>query len=473
MADGLPTYGQVATLIRMARLDAGVGQAELGDRCGYTSAPNSPISALERWRVMPSPEKLARMIQILGFSLEDFRKAALALKDVPRPAASKRMQVDGDAANDFSIRRISESQWKQISRHYFESGPMVVGGQDKESVSTKSHEIRVTPEAARLPLDRKLLNDHAEMLEERRQALIAKCTKEQQSWARALKQLEKEVVVPALKACGVGEIYESGRGVQGRFYARSANLVDDALKSMRLSGKLEPDQWAQIGSLTLMGSLTGGALAGGVFTAVGTFGVASTGTALAALSGVAATDATLAAIGGGSLAAGGAGILGGSLVLGGLVLLPILAAGVLAYHKIAEAKQSKLHDFREHVVEFELALIRAEQDTAAILRRGTAATELSRETCRVFLVARDSLVFEALADEPSRKDEIRRDIKSLLVVAVAILQLPIDPQVTLEEVDGSPNEGASSSPASDDAFDAEIHALSAELTAIRVRQTRS
>ena len=55
-----------------------------------------------------------------------------------------------------------------------------------------------------------------------------------------------------------------------------------------------------------------------------TFAAASTGTAIATLSGAAATNATLAFFGGGSLAAGGLGMAGGTAVLGGLVAGPAL-----------------------------------------------------------------------------------------------------------------------------------------------------
>ena len=56
---------------------------------------------------------------------------------------------------------------------------------------------------------------------------------------------------------------------------------------------------------------------------------ASTGTAIASLSGVVATNATLAWFGGGSLAAGGMGMAGGMAVLGGIVAAPVLAVGGL------------------------------------------------------------------------------------------------------------------------------------------------
>ena len=74
----------------------------------------------------------------------------------------------------------------------------------------------------------------------------------------------------------------------------------------------------------LSGSLTGGAVAFGAYSAAGALATASTGTAIAGLSGAAATNATLAFFGGGSLAAGGLGIAGGMTVLGGVVAGPAL-----------------------------------------------------------------------------------------------------------------------------------------------------
>lgn len=99
----------------------------------------------------------------------------------------------------------------------------------------------------------------------------------------------------------------------------------------------------------LAAGAVGGALAGfGAFGAVVLFGTASTGTAIASLSGVAATNATLAFFGGGSLAAGGLGIAGGTAVLGGLIVAPVIfIAGIMMAEAAEEnkrkAKQCK-HD---------------------------------------------------------------------------------------------------------------------------------
>lgn len=77
--------------------------------------------------------------------------------------------------------------------------------------------------------------------------------------------------------------------------------------------------------------ITGGALtAFGAYSAASAFAAASTGTAIASLSGAAATNATLAFFGGGSIATGGLGMAGGTAVLGGLVAGPaLLVMGII------------------------------------------------------------------------------------------------------------------------------------------------
>lgn len=83
------------------------------------------------------------------------------------------------------------------------------------------------------------------------------------------------------------------------------------------------------------GALTGIAAYGGVLT----FGAASTGTAISALSGAAATNATLAWFGGGSLLSGGfGGMAGGTMILGGIVAAPVLAVGGIMFSASARKK---------------------------------------------------------------------------------------------------------------------------------------
>ncbi len=78
------------------------------------------------------------------------------------------------------------------------------------------------------------------------------------------------------------------------------------------------------------GTAGGFAAAGATTAAVMALGTASTGTAIASLSGVAATNATLAALGGGAVAAGGGGMALGSAVLGAATLgVGFLVGGVI------------------------------------------------------------------------------------------------------------------------------------------------
>lgn len=112
---------------------------------------------------------------------------------------------------------------------------------------------------------------------------------------------------------------------------------------------------------SMVGGLAAGAVAGavtafGAYGAAGALACASTGTAIASLSGVAATNATLAFFGGGALAVGGWGMAGGAAVLGGLVAGPALAVlGVVLGAKASANKEkayinlAKANEFKEEM----------------------------------------------------------------------------------------------------------------------------
>lgn len=102
------------------------------------------------------------------------------------------------------------------------------------------------------------------------------------------------------------------------------------------AGEITKIGFAAVGT----GALVGVASYGGAMM----FASASTGTAIASLSGAAKTNATLAWFGGGSLSSGGLGIAGGKLILAGIVVLPILAVGTIiaaakGKERLAEAKK--------------------------------------------------------------------------------------------------------------------------------------
>jgi proteasome assembly chaperone (PAC2) family protein len=99
----------------------------------------------------------------------------------------------------------------------------------------------------------------------------------------------------------------------------------------------------------------GKGVASGVLTAYGAYGTvgliaeASTGTAIASLSGAAATNATLAWLGGGSIATGGYGIVGGIAVLGSIVAGPAIAVTGFAMDSKAEKNLTKAKEFESEV----------------------------------------------------------------------------------------------------------------------------
>ena len=103
----------------------------------------------------------------------------------------------------------------------------------------------------------------------------------------------------------------------------------------------------EISSGLAKGVASGALTALGAYGSVGALATASTGTAIATLSGAAATNATLAWLGGGSLAAGGFGIAGGTLILGGIVTAPLLAVTGFMMDSKAEENLTKAYEFKK------------------------------------------------------------------------------------------------------------------------------
>ena len=126
------------------------------------------------------------------------------------------------------------------------------------------------------------------------------------------------------------------------------------------------------------GSFAGGAAVGTVGGALAAFGAygaaqalacASTGTAIASLSGAAATNATLAFFGGGSLAAGGLGMAGGTVVLGGIVAGPaLMVMGFIAGHA-AKKELEKARNNQAEAIQISSQLDTASLQCQAIRRR--------------------------------------------------------------------------------------------------------
>ncbi len=127
-------------------------------------------------------------------------------------------------------------------------------------------------------------------------------------------------------------------------------------------------------ALEFAGGATAGAV-GGALTALGAYGAAttfasaSTGTAIATLSGAAAHNATLAFFGGGSLASGGLGMAGGTMVLGGLVAGPaLMVMGLITSLKAGE-NLNKAHSNKAQAEKIVVSLDAASFQCSSIRRR--------------------------------------------------------------------------------------------------------
>ena len=137
---------------------------------------------------------------------------------------------------------------------------------------------------------------------------------------------------------------------------------------------LETWEGASVKALEVLGGVATSAVSGaltaaGVYGLVSSLATASTGTAIATLSGIAAQNATLAWLGGGALAAGGGGVALGTVVLVSLIAGPSVLVGSFFMH----AKASKVEKEVERcVAEMDVAEAKMEKHLTylgAILHR--------------------------------------------------------------------------------------------------------
>lgn len=128
----------------------------------------------------------------------------------------------------------------------------------------------------------------------------------------------------------------------GNLEVSCVNHFDTAYKHVFKLNKLTHNT-ANTGFILLQGSAIGGFAAVGSWTLVSILGTASTGTAIASLSGAAAHNAILAWFGGGALAAGGGGMAAGTLTLGAIVALPIVLFSAYKTHSKADEIEERTH----------------------------------------------------------------------------------------------------------------------------------
>lgn len=191
-------------------------------------------------------------------------------------------------------------------------------------------------------------------------------------------------------------------------------------------------------------SLAGGSVAGtagGALAAFGAYGAAqalacaSTGTAIASLSGAAATNATLAFFGGGSLAAGGLGMAGGTAVLGGLVAGPALlvmgfVAGAAAKKSLEQAKTNRFE-----AVQLAEQLDTASKQCEAIRRRTYMFHNLLARLDSYFLpfIYKMEDIVKTEGDDYSKySEDSKKCISSCVSIAVSIKAV-LDTQILTDD----------------------------------------
>ena len=205
------------------------------------------------------------------------------------------------------------------------------------------------------------------------------------------------------------------------------------------------------------GSLAGGTvagIAGGALVAFGAYGaaqalaVASTGTAIASLSGAAATNATLAFFGGGSLATGGLGMAGGAAVLGGLVAGPALAVMGLVAGNAAKKNLEKAYTNRAEAIQIASQLNTAGLQCETIRRRTFMFYNLLARLDTYFLplIYKMEEIFEKEGDDYSKySQESKETIASCVSVAVTVKSVLDTPLLTDDGLLTDESEGKATS----------------------------
>lgn len=165
------------------------------------------------------------------------------------------------------------------------------------------------------------------------------------------------------------------------------------------------------------GALAGIAAYGGTMT----LGVASTGTAIASLSGVAATNATLAALGGGSLATGGLGMAGGTAILGGMIAGPVLAVGGILLAVKGSSSMEKALEVKEEVKK----AVNTMNDAIIFLKKlHVACDEMNYELTTLQSIYMNKLFYlEKVVESNSDYNYFNNEDKKLLENTVLLVKL--------------------------------------------------
>lgn len=161
--------------------------------------------------------------------------------------------------------------------------------------------------------------------------------------------------------------------------------------------------------------LTGAGVSAGLTTAVGTYGIASTGAAISGLSGAAAESATLAFLGGGSLASGGGGVALGTTVLNVVTVGPALLVGGFVVKSQGQKALTRAREY-EAKVAVELESMSAQRSRLGHVRkRVNELSDLLTELSRRAVDAMDALESEAF-DADRHADRFQHALNLVLAV---------------------------------------------------------
>ncbi len=184
---------------------------------------------------------------------------------------------------------------------------------------------------------------------------------------------------------------------------------------------------------TLAGTAGGALMAFGAYGAAQALACASTGTAIASLSGAAATNATLAFFGGGSLAAGGLGVAGGTTVLGGLVAGPALMVVGFVAGAAAKKNLEKAYTNRSEALQISEQLDTMSLQCEAIRRRTFMFYNLLARLDARFLpliYGMEDIIKNEGDDYRTYSEESKRVIASCASVAISIKAVLDTPMLT-------------------------------------------
>ncbi|WP_319436178.1 helix-turn-helix transcriptional regulator [Mycobacterium sp. RTGN5] len=310
MEFSLETLGRVIREHREAKKPP-MTQDDLGDKAGYKSGAGVSISRIESGLTRPSPERFEGIARALGLSTRQLEaEAAKRTLEVAKEQGEPRSGGAAKAAGDERI---------------------------KDRIKRIQHEI------------------------ERRTTLITELgDKFNEAHDRARDDFFMKFIEIADGINGV--LPPDRKGLQ-------VDDADDAQAEAQYRQRFTSYGVAHVlaggAGGAFAGAAVGGAAAYGTFMAAVSFGSASTGAAIAGLSGVTATNAALALLGGGTLAAGGAGVAGGTALLASIVAAPalLLTVGGLVWMVRRNRKQQQ---------ELTVKLDAADEEIAAT-RRGFEA----------------------------------------------------------------------------------------------------